>query len=379
MKKILFRKLLSDYMRFLLLALVSTSVVIWVFQAVNYLDIMIEDGRDYLVYLNFTLLSFPKILSKIFPFVLFFTLFYVTIKYELNNELMIFWNFGVHKIHLVNFIFKFSIILLLAQILFTSFIVPKSQDLARSFLRSSTVNFYGNFIKSQKFNDTIKGVTIYSEKKDKNGNLYNLYLKKEIGKDEFQITYAKKGEFKEIGNNPILVLFEGATITSKDNNVTNISFSKSDFSLSNLESNTTTYKKTQELSSLKLVECTKNYFKLDKENFETNSKNIENCSTENISNIFKELYKRFVIPFYIPLLSLIPFILILTSKESLNFNKVRIFTFLIGLLAIIFSETTIRLVSNKIFQNISLVVIPLLFILLIYFFLFYKFKLNYKN
>ena len=379
MKKILFRKLLSDYMRFLLLALVSTSVVIWVFQAVNYLDIMIEDGRDYLVYLNFTLLSFPKILSKIFPFVLFFTLFYVTIKYELNNELMIFWNFGVHKIHLVNFIFKFSIILLLAQILFTSFIVPKSQDLARSFLRSSTVNFYGNFIKSQKFNDTIKGVTIYSEKKDKEGNLYNLYLKKEIDKDEFQITYAKKGEFKEIGNNPILVLFEGATITSKDNNVTNISFSKSDFSLSNLESNTTTYKKTQEISSLKLVECTKNYFKFDKENFETNSKNIENCSTENISNIFKELYKRFVIPFYIPLLSLIPFILILTSKESLNFNKVRIFTFLIGLLAIIFSETTIRLVSNKIFQNISLVVIPLLFILLIYFFLFYKFKLNYKN
>ena len=379
MKKILFRKLLSDYMRFLLLALVSTSVVIWVFQAVNYLDIMIEDGRDYLVYLNFTLLSFPKILSKIFPFVLFFTLFYVTIKYELNNELMIFWNFGVHKILLVNFIFKFSIIMLLAQILLTSFIVPKSQDLARSFLRSSTVNFYGNFIKSQKFNDTIKGVTIYSEKKDKNGNLYNLYLKKEIGKDEFQITYAKKGEFKEIGNNPILVLFEGATITSKDNNVTNISFSKSDFSLSNLESNTTTYKKTQEISSLKLVECTKNYFKFDKENFETNSKNIENCSTENISNIFKELYKRFVIPFYIPLLSLIPFILILTSKESLNFNKVRIFTFLIGLLAIIFSETTIRLVSNKIFQNISLVVIPLLFILLIYFFLFYKFKLNYKN
>ena len=379
MKKILFRKLLSDYMRFLLLALVSTSVVIWVFQAVNYLDIMIEDGRDYLVYLNFTLLSFPKILSKIFPFVLFFTLFYVTIKYELNNELMIFWNFGVHKIHLVNFIFKFSIILLLAQILFTSFIVPKSQDLARSFLRSSTVNFYGNFIKSQKFNDTIKGVTIYSEKKDKKGNLYNLYIKKEIHKDEFQITYAKKGEFKEIGNNPILVLFEGATITSKDNNVTNISFSKSDFSLSNLETNTTTYKKTQEISSLKLAECTKNYFKFDKENFETNSKNIENCSTENISNIFKELYKRFVIPFYIPLLSLIPFILILTSKESLNFNKVRIFTFLIGLLAIIFSETTIRLVSNKIFQNISLVVIPLLFILLIYFFLFYKFKLNYKN
>ena len=72
MKKILFRKLLSDYMRFLLLALISTSVVIWVFQAVNYLDIIIEDGRDYIVYLNYTLLNFPKIISKILPFAFFF-------------------------------------------------------------------------------------------------------------------------------------------------------------------------------------------------------------------------------------------------------------------------------------------------------------------
>ena len=105
MKKILFRKLLLDYLSFVFLALISTSLVIWVFQAVNYLDIMIEDGRDYLVYINFSLLSFPKILSKIFPFVLFFSIFYVTTKYEINNELIIFWNFGVHKMQIINFVF----------------------------------------------------------------------------------------------------------------------------------------------------------------------------------------------------------------------------------------------------------------------------------
>ena len=104
MKKILFRKLLVDYLTFAFLALISTSIVIWVFQAVNYLDIMIEDGRDYLVYLKFSSLNFPKILSKIFPFVLFFSIFYLTTKYELNNELIIFWNFGIHKMQIVNFI-----------------------------------------------------------------------------------------------------------------------------------------------------------------------------------------------------------------------------------------------------------------------------------
>ena len=52
----------------------------------------------------------------------------------------------------------------------------------------------------------------------------------------------KKGNFKQIGNSPILVLNEGATITIKNDDVTNISFSKSDFSLADIDTNTTTYK-----------------------------------------------------------------------------------------------------------------------------------------
>ena len=380
MKKILFRKLLLDYLTFLFIALLSASVVIWVFQAVNYLDIMIEDGRDYLVYLNFSLLNFPKIISKIFPFVLFFSLYYVTIKYELNNELMILWNFGIHKIQIINFFFLISIFLTILQVLFTSFVVPNSQDLARSFLRTSEVNFYGNFVKPQKFNDTIKGVTIYTDKKDKNGFLNNLYIKKELNKNHFQITYASKGKFKEINSIPILVLYDGATITLKNKELTNISFSKSDFSLANFESNTTTYIKTQELSSTKIIKCINNYYKFNNEdNFRLASKNIENCNVRNINNIFKEFYKRFIIPFYIPILSLVPFLLILISKENSKYQKLRVVTFLIGMVVIIFSETTIRFISQSMTQNISLISIPLILLIFIYLFLFKKFKSNFKS
>ena len=229
MKKILFRKLISDYLIFIILALISTGTVIWIFQAVNYLDIMIEDGRDYLIYIKFSLLNFPKIISKIFLFILFFSIFYVTVKYELKNELIIFWNFGVSKNEIINLVLKFSFFLVFIQLFLNSYVVPNSQDLARSYLRSSTVNFFDNFIKPKKFNDTIKGLTIYAEKDD-NGNLINLYLKREINNDQFQITYAKKGKLSQINNNPLLILFNGATINlNSENELTNISFSKSDF------------------------------------------------------------------------------------------------------------------------------------------------------
>ena len=363
MKKLLFRKLLSDYISFFLIALISSSVIIWVFQAVNYLDIMIEDGRDYLVYIKYSLLSFPKILSKLFPFVLFFSLFYVTIKYETNNELIIFWNFGIHKMEIVSFMIKVSFLLMIIQILFSSLIVPYTQDLAKSFIRSSTINFFENFIKPQKFNDTIKGLTIFTERKDNNGNLYNLYLKKEISENEFQLTYAKKGVFNELNNFPVLVLYDGETITNKENQITNFSFSKSDFPLKNIETNTTTYKKTQELSSHKLFKCVYTIDILKKrEDFEK----IENCKLENLANIYKEIYKRFIIPFYIPLLVLTIYFLLYYSKENNRYNSLKTKTFFTGLFFIIFSETTIRLVSDKILMNSYIACLPIVTFIILY-------------
>jgi lipopolysaccharide export system permease protein len=363
MKKILFRKLLIDYLYFFLIVLLGSSIVIWMFQAVNYLDIMIEDGRDYKIYIKYSLINFPKILSKLIPFVIFFSVFHITSKLENNNELIILWNFGVKKIQLINFIFKFSLLLMMIQIIFSSLIIPKSQDIARSFLRTSTVNFFGNFIKPQRFNDIIKDVTIYSEKQDVEGNFYNLYLKKKIDENNFQVTYAEKGVFKEFNNKPVLVLYDGATITGKKDKITNFSFSKSDFPLINFKSNTTTYKKTQELSSFQLFQCLI-VLEIKKK---TKDIEIENCLVENLNNIYKELYKRLLIPIYIPLLVLVPFLLILSSKESSNYSKLKTLTFLIGLMLIVFSETTIKLISTEHFKNIIISLIPFLLLIFLYF------------
>ena len=377
MKKIIYKKLLLDYLSFFLIALFSSGIVIWVFQAVNFLDIMIEDGRSYSVYISYSLLNFPKILNKLFPFVLFFSLFYVTIKYEANNELIIFWNFGENKIQLINFVFKFSCILMLIQLILSSIAVPKSQDLARSFLRESSVNFYENFIKAKRFNDTLKKITIYSEKKDVEGNLYNLYLKKEIDQNNFQITYAKKGFFKEINNMPILVLFDGETITGKNDKITNISFSKSDFPINNAESGSLVLQqKTQELSSFNLLKCVKFLTSTKKNKI---NPQIINCTIINSNNIFKELYKRFIIPFYILLLSLVPLLLIILSKEDSRYSKLKLITFLIGLFFIIFSETTIRLISDSLIRNIVISLLPIVFIITLYLIFVKKFNYKYLN
>ena len=372
MKKILFRKLLSDCLVFFLITLLSISIIIWVFQAVNFLDIIVEGGRDYFVYLNFSLLNFPKIISKLIPFVLFFSFLYVIAKYELKNELMIFWNFGINKIELINFFIKFSFFIMLVQILLTVIVVPKTQDTARSFLRTSSINYLEGFVKPRVFNDAVKGLTIYSNSKDKDGNLEEIYLKKGTG-NNFQVTYAKKGKFKRSGQNQFLELDSGETINVADDKISSFSFSKTDFNLSNFEDNTTTYKKTQEVTTIDLVKCYNNLSDLKLFEIDQNFK-VENCRLDNIDNIIKELYKRIIIPLYIPALILISLLLIFKSKENTNYPRYRILIFLIGLSTIIISEMTIRLINENIYNNIKFFIIPFILVISLYFMYFLKFK-----
>ena len=366
MKKILFRKLLSDCLSFFFITLFSASIIIWVFQAVNFLDIMIEDGRDYLVYINYSLLNFPKIVSRVLPFVFFFSFFYVITKYELNNELIIFWNFGVNKFEFFNFFFKFSILLVIFQIVLVAVIVPKAQDTARSFLRSSSVNILENFIKEKKFNDTIKGVTIYSDSKSDDGSLNNIYLKKQNTKQNFQITYAKKGILKKINNNQILELFNGETISVINNRTTRFKFSKSDFNFQNLETNTTTYIKTQEVRTDKLLKCYLRLEKINLFNISTNDIILTNCLPANLNNVLKELYKRTIVPFYLSILMMVLLFLTLKSKENINYLRYRILIFLFGIITLIGSEMTLKFITNNLIDNLMIMAIPLFLVILLY-------------
>ena len=374
MKNIIFKKLLTDCLIFFTIALFSSSLVIWILQAVNFLDIIIEDGRNYDVYLKFSLLNFPRIISKLIPFIFFFSFFFVLTKYELSNEMIIFWNFGVSKIKVIEVFLIFSLTIMIFQIFLSSLLVPLSQDKARSFLRNSEANVFESFIKPKKFNDTIKDVTIFSEAKETDGSLKNIYLKKNLSNKNFQITYAKKGELKKMNNSPVLILFDGETISSNDNKISSFKFVQSDFNLGNTETNATTYIKTQETSTKKLIRC---IFYLKKELANSNEEIfIENCSNSNLKNIYKEISKRFFSSFYIPLLMMIALLVILKSKETINYLKYRIYIFILGILTIVISELSLRFISLEIYQNLIVSFLPIIVLIFIFFIIKFKNKEN---
>ena len=55
MKKLIFKKISKDISLFFLITSVSISVIIWIIQEVNFLDIISEDGHGLKFYFLYTL------------------------------------------------------------------------------------------------------------------------------------------------------------------------------------------------------------------------------------------------------------------------------------------------------------------------------------
>ena len=378
MKKIIFKKILIDLIVFFLLCALSISLIIWVLQAINYLDFVVEDGHGFIVYLKYTLLNFPKIFSKIFSLMLFFSFSYVILKYEYKNELIIFWNFGISKLKFTNIFIKFSIIFLIIHLLINIFIIPNFQDKARSYIRSSNIDFFENMLKPKKFIDVINNLTIFFEDKTVDGNLKNIYLRDNSKENGYQITIAKKAKFEKKEKEKILVLYDGKTQNIINGTLSEFKFAKSDFGIEGFDSKSTTQIKTQEHSTIDLLKCMRSLQRVIKK-----EKNImatygfNNCRLNNLKNINQELYTRIILPFYNIFLVMLSLLLILKSKNDSNFNFYKNTIYLLGFTTVIFLETSTKFLTKNIEDNYILIALPFILFFLIYYY-FIK-KMNIKK
>jgi lipopolysaccharide export system permease protein len=375
MKKLIFQKLFKDMLMLFAVLSLSLTVIVWVMQAVNFLDFVSEDGHGFNVYFSYTLLNFPKIFSRLLIITFFISIIYTIIRYEENNELILFWMLGISKIQFIKNVIKFSIFFLIIQILLTSIISPMAQDSARSYIRSSNIDLFPSLIKKKKFIDTVSNLTIYVDEISKNKKIMsNIFIKDQSDSDsKFQIILAKEGQLIKIKNNNYLLLKNGEIFNNDGKKSNSFKFENFEFNLSNFVTKTTTIPKIQETETTPLIKCIINNFY--NKNLKIDSKKLV-CDKNGSKNISEELLKRFYLPLYMPLITLIGCLIILKTKEESTYQNYKILIFSLGFMVIFFSEASIKYVGESLIKNLLFILIPLVLYLFMYLFLMNK--LNYK-
>ena len=361
MKNKIYSYFLFEFLSIFIVILLTLAFIAWVVQAVNYLEFVTEDGHSFGVYFLYSLLSLPKITAKLLPFVYFVSLFTILLNFEKNNELIIYWCAGINKITFTNQIIKISIIFAIFQILFSSLLVPYSQDKARSFLRSSDIDMFASLIKEKKFIDTVEKLTFFIQKINQEGKMENVFLKDLSAK---KTIFAKKGIIVKKNKSNFLILVDGIIHSEKNNTINVLNFKKTEINLSKFKTKSTTFPKIQEKNTLALLNCYK-YFENKFDKFLTENTDVEACNPA-MQEIREEINKRFGTPIYIPLFTVLLSFVIGFSKDNANYKFKIYTTFFITFVFLVISEILIRYSGASSFKSLLYFLAPIILSLLIY-------------
>ncbi len=372
MKNTIYKYIFYEYLRYFLVSLCALSVIVWTIQSVNFLDLVTEDGHAFRTFFLFSILTLSKVLTKLVPFCFLVALVLTITKLEKDNEIIAIWTSGLNKIYIVNLIFRISLIIMFFQLIFTSVINPTLLNLSRSIIKNSELQFVPSLLKEKQFNDTVEGLTIFVDDKSPDQQYYNIFIRDEgsalskIGAESSTI-FAKSGRMSEDEKN--LILYNGnIQKLNADGDVSVVKFEKTVLNLEGISTKSISEPKIQETSTLSILNC-----------ITTRDTSAHNCqqNKKSLMDIKIEFNKRFGMPLYIPVISLICSFLLASRRDQ----KIYVYnTYIYGAISFVLlalAEIIVRYSGISWTHTGIYYLLPLISIPLFYFFLIRKFK--YEN
>ena len=361
----IYQNFIKEILKTFFVILFGLSIIAWTVRAVNYLDLIVENGYSINIYFQYSLLNLFSVWTKLIPISFLISLIIFIIKQHQENEFLILWTSGVKKLKIVNLFYITSIFILIFYLFFSVFLTPLALNKSRLLLSQSGMNSFLPTIRIQQFSDSFKGFTFLVEEK-KNNEIKNIFifdksnvlksLTTDRSNDATTTIVAKEG----IVEDKKMILFNGQIITTQKQNLENniIKFEQLNIDLENLNTGTIKLPKFQERSTLDLFNCLMNNSNLRTMLCKKNSKN----------EIKTVLNRRFILPFYIPLISLLCSLLLIKSgNKSYIFNKYSIF--LISFLVLLYAELIIRYTGISKTVGLLFIFSPFVLIPIIYFLL----------
>ena len=357
-QKYIFKDIIKNFLTILL----TFTAIAWTVRAVNFLDLIIEDGFNPFTYFKYSILNLSAILTRFTPLSFLIGLLLTIIKLEKQQEFLILWTSGLNKIKIANTFIFISLLITLIQILMTFYLNPFLLSKSRILLKTQEDKEISSVLRSNNFNDSFKGITFFIEKKNENNELINIFVQDDNGAlnlalDEVKsskntIIIAKKGIIK---NNKLL-LFEGNIQTKNDENeLKNFFFEKTELNIKNFTTRTIIELKIQETNSLQLINCI----------FNIKKTNLQNCSTDKKEAI-EHMSRRVIKPLYITLIALLSSFLLIYKKEKKTAFVKKYIIFLTTFIILILSEILLKFSGLSKLNFFMYLLIPIILFSTIY-------------
>ena len=317
-KNKIFKYFFLEFLKLFILISLSLSLIIWISQATRLLELVTEYGNPISVYLQYIILSYPKILNNLIILTFPITMFFLFNKLESSNELGIYWLSGVGKERIINLTLLISFLVFIFHSFMAVYFAPNTSFKGRQVLANSEFSVINALVKENNFNSPLKGLTIFVNKNDKKGDLEGVSI---FEKD--RTILAKKGLVVSKGDESYLVLINGVTHERSEGKINIINFKETIFDFSKYKLRNVDYPKFNERSIKWLID------------------NINNKNFTKLSEIREEINERLFKPLFILIMGILSCFLLYNNNEKINLKKLKISIYSFSIILIIFNQILI--------------------------------------
>ena len=164
----IYQNFIKEILRTFFIILFGLTMIAWTVKAVNFLDLIVDNGYSTLLYFQYSFLNIFGVLPRFIPLSFLLALIVFILKQIQENEFIILWTSGVEKIRIINLFFLLSIFILFLHLLFSTFLTPLALNKSRLLINKDGLSSFFPTLRVQQFNDSFTGFTFFVQKRTEN-------------------------------------------------------------------------------------------------------------------------------------------------------------------------------------------------------------------
>jgi lipopolysaccharide export system permease protein len=208
----------------MLLITFSLTSIVWLTQALRFIDFIVNQGVSIMIFLQLTILLIPSLLLMILPPALYCAVLFVYNKLKMDSELIVMqaaglskWRLGMPAIQVAAFVtlLGYFIALYLLPVSYTRF-----KDM-QSFLRN---NYVSILLQEGVFSTPVNGLTVFIRERDRDGILHGILVHDNRAAEAPVTMMAEEAKLVETPQGPRFLLLNGNRQEMRDGKLSFLTF-----------------------------------------------------------------------------------------------------------------------------------------------------------
>ncbi len=193
----------------LALILASVTLIVWMTQTLQRIEIVVEHGAGLAVFGFLSLLIIPSLLAVIIPFALYGAAVYALYRLHSDSEIAVLFAAGVSRLRLSLPILGLTAVGALATLYVNVDLMPRSYRMLKEQVAAIRADVASSILRSGEFTTFVDGFTIYIDEARPGSQFTGLLVNDYRDPDDVKTYMAERALLQDTENGPMLFLRNG--------------------------------------------------------------------------------------------------------------------------------------------------------------------------